>query len=197
MINKINNYIDNLKLCLENIDRTEIDLFIKLLLQARDDGRSIYIMGNGGSASSASHFCCDFNKGISYNQDKKFKMICLNDNVATMLAYANDISYDDIFVEQLKNFLSKGDIVIGISGSGNSKNIIKAIEYANSNGGVTIGLTGYNGGVLRQIAKYSVNAKINDMQISEDIHMILCHMTYSILMNGYGATHSIKELLSV
>ena len=100
-------------------------------------------------------------------------------------------------VEQLKNFLNKGDIVIGISGSGNSKNVLRAIEYANSNGGISIGLTGYNGGILKQIAKYSVNAKIDDMQISEDIHMMLCHMTYSILMNGYGATNSLRELLTV
>lgn len=197
MIDKINNYIDNLKLCLDNLDRAEINMFINLLIQARDEGRSIYIMGNGGSASSASHFCCDFNKGMSYKQDKKFKMLCLNDNVATMLAYANDVNYDDVFVEQLKNFLNKGDIVIGISGSGNSKNVLRAIEYANSNGGISIGLTGYNGGILKQIAKYSVNAKIDDMQISEDIHMMLCHMTYSILMNGYGATNSLRELLTV
>ena len=106
MIDKINNYIDNLKLCLDNLDRAEINMFINLLIQARDEGRSIYIMGNGGSASSASHFCCDFNKGMSYKQDKKFKMLCLNDNVATMLAYANDVNYDDVFVEQLKNFLN-------------------------------------------------------------------------------------------
>ena len=107
------------------------------------------------------------------------------------------LNYDDVFVEQLKNFLNKGDIVIGISGSGNSKNVLRAIEYANSNGGISIGLTGYNGGILKQIAKYSVNAKIDDMQISEDIHMMLCHMTYSILMNGYGATNSLRELLTV
>lgn len=193
MITGINNYISSLQNCLDRLDRKEIDTFIKILLQARDEDRTIFIMGNGGSASTASHFCCDFNKGMSYQQDKKFKLICLNDNVATMLAYANDVDYGNVFIEQLKNFFKPGDVVIGISGSGNSKNVLQAIEYANKNNGITIGLTGYNGGTLKQISKYSVNANIDDMQISEDIHMMLCHMTYSILMNS--KTESQKELV--
>lgn len=153
------------------------------MLRARDRGSNIYTMGNGGSASTASHFCCDFNMGMSYNQDKKFRLICLNDNVPTMMAYANDLSYENIFVEQLKNFLNPDDVVIAISGSGNSKNVLKAVEYANANGGITIGLTGFDGGKLKQIAKYSVNTNIDDMQITEDVHIILCHMIYSIMMN--------------
>ena len=198
MIEKINNYIGCLQDCLTNLDRNEVDSFIKVLTQARDEDRMIFIMGNGGSASSASHFCCDFNKGMSYQQEgRRFKMICLNDNVATMLAYANDVSYEAVFVEQLKNFFKPGDVVIGISGSGNSKNVLRAIEYANENGGITVGLTGYNGGILKNIANYSVNANIDDMQVSEDIHMMLCHMTYSILMNGYAANKCTKELTAV
>lgn len=193
MIAGINNYISNLQNCLDRLDRNEVDSFIKILLQARDEDRTIFIMGNGGSASTASHFCCDFNKGMSYQQDKKFKLICLNDNVATMLAYANDVDYGNVFIEQLKNFFKPGDVVIGISGSGNSKNVLQAIEYANKNSGITIGLTGYNGGTLKQISKYSVNANIDDMQISEDIHMMLCHMTYSILMNSKNESQ--KELI--
>lgn len=183
MKNYINNYFDLLKETIDNLDRTELETFINLLLSTRDKGNNIYIMGNGGSGASASHFCCDFNKGMSYQQDKKFKMICLNDNVATMLAYSNDVSYDNVFVEQLKNFLNAGDLVIGISGSGNSKNVLKAIEYANQNGGISIGITGYNGGILKQISKYSVNANVDNMQITEDIHMMICHMIYHILMN--------------
>lgn len=184
MEKSINNYFDRLKGAIDKLDRRELSTFINTLLTARDNDKHIYIMGNGGSASTASHFVCDFNKGMSYKQDKKFKMICLNDNVATMLAYSNDVGYDDVFVEQLKNFLQKGDVVIGISGSGNSKNILKAIEYANSHGAITIGLTGYDGGILRKISSVSVNANIDDMQVSEDIHMMICHMIYSILMNN-------------
>ena len=194
MIEKINNYFETMKNCIDKLDRNEIELFINTLLTARDNGKKIFTMGNGGSAATASHFCCDFNKGMSYGQDKKFQLICLNDNVATMMAYANDVSYDNIFVEQLKNFLQPGDVVIGISGSGNSKNVLNAIDYANKNGGVTIGLTGYNGGILKSISKLSVNANIDDMQVTEDIHMMICHMIYSLLMDG-NAANGMKELI--
>lgn len=197
MLKQINNYFETLKNCIDKMDKKEIDTFIKLLIQARDEERNIFIMGNGGSSSTASHFSCDFNKGCSYNQDKKFKIICLNDNIATILAYANDVNYESIFVEQLKNFLKEGDIVIGLSGSGNSKNVLNAIEYANTRKAITIGLTGYNGGRLKEIASYSVNTNINDMQISEDIHMMICHMAYSILMNGFASNNDVRKLLSV
>ncbi len=180
----INGYFERLKNTVDKLDRNEIEQFIKVLFTARDNGNNIFIMGNGGSASTASHFCCDFNKGMSYGKDKRFKLICLNDNVATMLAYANDISYSDVFVEQLKNFVKKDDVVIGISGSGNSENVIRAIDYANETGAITVGLTGYSGGKLKQKASISVNTNINDMQISEDIHMILCHLIYSTFMNN-------------
>lgn len=183
MKNLINEYLEKVKKTIDNLDRDEIETFMNLLTKAKDEDRTIFIMGNGGSASTASHFCCDFNKGVSYGQEKRFKFICLNDNIPTMMAYSNDISYEEIFVEPLKNFFKEGDLVIGISGSGNSKNVLKAIEYANSNGGVTIGITGYNGGKLKQKAKYSVNTNIDDMQVSEDIHMVLDHMCSSIIMN--------------
>ena len=113
-----------------------------------------------------------------------------------MMAYANDVSYENVFVEQLKNFLRADDVVIGISGSGNSKNIINAIDWANKNGGITVGLTGFGGGKLKQIAKHSVNTNIEDMQITEDVHMMLCHMIYSIMMNPEKNTKT-KELLNV
>ena len=178
MRNVINNYFERLKNTIDNLDRNEIEKFIQVLNEARENGNTIFIMGNGGSAATASHFVCDFNKGASYMHDdkKRFKLICLNDNTAINMAYANDVSYDDIFVETMKNFFNKGDVVIGISGSGNSKNVVKTIEYANKNGGITVGLTGYNGGLLKQISTVSVNANVDDMQISEDIHMILCHL---------------------
>ena len=195
MITKINNYFETLKYCLDKLDREEVNNFLSLLLNARNEEKNIFIMGNGGSASTASHFCCDCNKGIRNAKEKDFKMICLNDNIPMLLAYANDISYEDIFVGQLKNFLQEGDLVIGISSSGNSKNIIKAIEYANANGAITLGLTGYNGGFLKKCAQHSVNTNINDTQVSEDIHLMLCNMTYSILMNGFAANNSIKVAL--
>lgn len=177
----IQEYLDKLKATIDRLDRGEINDFINLLLTARDEGRTIFIMGNGGSAATASHFCCDFNKGASYGYDKRFKFICLNDNTATMMAYSNDVAYEDAMVEQLKNFFMPGDYVIGISGSGNSKNVVKAIEYANERGGVTIGLTGYQGGKLKQICAHSVNMGVDDMQISEDLHMMMDHLTLRVI----------------
>lgn len=180
-VDGINDYIKLLKDTLDNLDRDEVNTVINLLLKARDEGRHIYIIGNGGSAATASHSVCDFNKGLSYGKDRRFKMLCLNDNVATVSAYSNDVSYEIALLEQLKNFLEPMDLVIGISGSGNSKNIINAIKYANERGATTIGITGFDGGELRKLANYSVNANVNDMQISEDIHMILNHLTMKII----------------
>lgn len=179
---KIDGYFARLTKSIADLDRVQINDFVNLLLSARDSGKTIFIMGNGGSGATASHYCCDFNKGMSYQQTNRFKMICLNDNIPTMMAYSNDVSYDDAMVEQLKNFLQPGDLVIGISGSGNSKNIIKAIDYANAHDAETVGLTGFSGGELKRRAKHSVHVNIDDMQITEDAHMALCHMMYSILM---------------
>ena len=177
----IDNYFDLLKQSVDGLDRNAIISFVDLLLKARKNGNNIYIMGNGGSASTASHFTCDFNKGLSYKKDIRFKMICLNDNIATMLAYSNDLGYENVFVEQLKNFLKKDDVVIGISGSGNSENVLKAIEYANSVNAKTVGITGFDGGKLKKIVDISIHTNINNMQVAEDIHMTICHMLYSIM----------------
>jgi D-sedoheptulose 7-phosphate isomerase len=177
----INDYISQLKETLDNLERGEIVKLASLLEEARLNGNKVFIFGNGGSGSTATHFACDINKGASMGKEKRHRIIALTDNIPTMLAYSNDLSYDDVFIEQLKNFIDPGDIVIGISGSGNSKNIIKAIEYANAIGNTTIGITGYEGGKLRQISTFSVNANRNDMQISEDIHMILVHLMMKML----------------
>ena len=123
-------------------------------------------MGNGGSGSTASHFACDINKGSCFELNKKFKVICLNDNMPTILAYANDLSYDKIFVEQLKNFLQEGDVVIGISGSGNSETVLQAVSYAKEHGARTVGLSGFDGGTLARIADVPLIAAINDMVAS-------------------------------
>ena len=182
MINFTDKYFSNLKTCIDKIDKKEIEKFLEILIDARDNAKTIFIMGNGGSASTASHFCCELNKGASYNKDKKFKVICLNDSISTILAYANDVNFEDIFKEQLKNFVQKDDVVIGISSSGNSKNILSAIEYANEVGAITIGLTGRDGGELKKLSKYSVNPNYDDLQISEDIHMIIVHLIYRYLI---------------
>lgn len=177
----INDYLESLKNTLDNLNREEVIKFKDILEETRQKGKKVIIFGNGGSGSTASHFACDINKGVSLNQEKRHKVIALTDNIPTMLAYANDLSYDDVFVEQMKNFLENGDIVVGISGSGNSKNVLKAIEYANNLGNTTVGITGFKGGKLKEISKFSVNANVEDMQISEDIHIILLHLLMKTL----------------
>lgn len=175
-------YLATLKDTLDRIDRQEVLAFLDVLLKAREEERHIFIMGNGGSAATASHFVCDFNKGLSKPGQRRFKFICLNDNVPSMMAYANDISYDDVFVEQLRNFVQPDDLVIGISGSGNSTNVVKAIAYANESGARTMCLVGYDGGKLKQIADQCVHVNLQNMQIVEDIHMIIDHMGMSVIM---------------
>ena len=177
----INNYIEELRNTLKSLDTESIEEVAKKFKQVRDNNKQVIVFGNGGSGSTASHMVCDIVKGCSYGHEKRYRMICLNDNIPTLLAYSNDVSYDEVFFEQLKNFMQPGDIVLGISGSGNSKNIIKAIEYANSCGNTTIGFTGFDGGVLKKIATISVNAMIDDMQISEDIHLTTLHILYKLL----------------
>ena len=180
-IDQITDYFEKEKKVLDQISKGDLNSIMNLLVDAKDAGKTIFIMGNGGSAATASHYVCDFNKGISLGKEKMFKFICLNDNVPTMMAYANDLSYADVFVGPLKNFMQAGDIVIGISGSGNSENVVRAIQYANDNGGVTVGLTGYSGGKIKQLCKYNVHVPVNDMQITEDLHMVLDHCMMKIL----------------
>jgi D-sedoheptulose 7-phosphate isomerase len=183
MKDKIIEYRKKIIDTLNKLDLNEIENLAKLFLKTRDNNKTIYVFGNGGSGSTASHMVCDIIKGCSYKKAKKFKIFCLNDNIPTILAYSNDVNYECIFEEQLKNILEKDDLVIAISGSGNSKNIIKAIDYANSKGAFTFGLTGFDGGKLKHLSKASVNANINDMQISEDIHLITLHILYYLLEN--------------
>lgn len=179
--NQIENYIVKLTKTLKDLHVKDIEQCSRVLLDAYENKKNIFICGNGGSASTASHFACDINKGVSYGLDKRFKIIPLTDNLATISAYSNDVNYDFIFLEQIKNFYNPGDVLIGISGSGNSMNVLKAIEFVNENEGVTIGWTGFKGGKLKEVSQFSINANIDDMQISEDIHMTLVHLMMKVL----------------
>jgi D-sedoheptulose 7-phosphate isomerase len=179
-------YISELQDLMNNFPHENFEKMIQEILAAYDEQRNIFVMGNGGSGSTASHWACDINKGCCLELEKKFKMICLNDNIPTMMAYANDISYDDIFVEPLKNFFRPNDVVIGISGSGNSNNVLKAIEYARANQGSTIGLCGFQGGKLHDMVDIPLLAKVNDMQKVEDIHMIIVHISMQAISKELG-----------
>ena len=169
------NYFNRLKDTLDRIDTGSINSIVDILLQCREKSGTMYIFGNGGSAANASHIAGDFMKGISYGMDKRFRTHCLNDNIAGTTAITNDLSYDEIFIEQLRTYLSPGDVVIGISGSGNSENVVRAVKWARDNGAITIGLTGYKGGKLIDVAEHVLLVPIDDMEITEDAHTIVFH----------------------
>lgn len=181
MKNQIIDYLEDLKNIINSFPVGELDEIINVIIKTHDAGKKFFVMGNGGSAATASHITCDINKGVGYRLNKRIKVICLNDNIPTVLAYANDISFEDVFVEQLKNFIEKGDLIIAISASGRSKNILKAVKFANSHGAITVGLTGGDGGGLARISNYSIIVKSHDTQKIEDGHMIIAHILMQVL----------------
>ena len=161
---------------IERIDTSLVGRVIDVFREARDNGRHIFVCGNGGSASTASHFACDIVKGASYEREKRFKIMALNDGLPTLMAYANDVGYDCVFAEQLKNFAQPGDVFMALSGSGNSPNVVAAMEYANSVGCTTIALTGRDGGKLGPLAGIHIHVNEPHMGRIEDAHMVVCHM---------------------
>ena len=170
---------------IETVDLEKVGQAIELFKDARSQGRHIFVCGNGGSASTASHFACDIVKGASYNRSQRFRIMALTDQMATLTAYANDVSYEAVFVEQLKNFANPGDLFMGISGSGNSPNVLRAMEYANQAGCRTMALTGRDGGRLGPLAQLNIQVAVPHMGRIEDAHMVVCHMiAYHFMETG-------------
>lgn len=180
---KIRKYLELEKKIIGNLDIKAINQVMNILEESRLKGGTIYICGNGGSASTASHMTCDFNKGISLGRKEKYNIICLNDNVPILMAYANDLGYEWCFQKQLEGRLKKNDLLVAVSVSGNSKNIIKAVEYAVSSEIKVISLTGYDGGTLAGMSNYNIHVPVDNMQIAEDIHIIINHLMTWILAN--------------
>ena len=175
---------------IDTIDLKKVGEAIQILAEAREQGRTIFTCGNGGSASTASHFATDLVKGASYKRDKRFRILSLVDSLPTLTAYSNDVNYDCVFVQQLQNFAKPGDVVIAISGSGNSPNVLHAIQYANSIGCKTIGLTGRDGGQLGPMAQLNIQVSHPHMGRIEDGHLIVMHMICYYFMDteaGYTA----------
>lgn len=177
-------YLSRLSALLDTLDRDQIDNAINLIADTWQAGRQIITLGNGGSSLTALHFINDWNKSIFMATGKPFRGRSLVDNMGVVMAYGNDNSFEDIFIEQLKNVLQDGDLVLAISGSGNSENVIRAIDYANENGAVTLGLCGYRGGRLKERARHVVWADVDDMQLAEDAHFFFGHMVMQRLC-GY------------
>lgn len=169
-------YLAKLTRLLEVFDRAQVDNAVKVIADAWQAGRQIITLGNGGSSMTALHFVNDWNKSIFMKTGKPFRGRSLVDNMGLVMSYGNDVSFQDIFIEQLKNLLQPGDLVLAISGSGNSENVVRAVRYANDNGAVTLGLCGYRGGKLKDLARHVVWADVDDMQLCEDVHAIFGHI---------------------
>ena len=173
---------------IESIDLDRVAQAIEIFARARDEGRHIFVCGNGGSAATASHFACEMVKGASYNRPARFRIMALNDSTPTLTAYSNDVSYECAFAEQLKNFARPGDIVMAFSSSGNSPSVLRAIEYANSAGCVTIALTGCGGGLLGPLAQLNIQIGSPHTGRIEDAHMVVMHMIcYYFMESADGA----------
>jgi D-sedoheptulose 7-phosphate isomerase len=177
-------YKQGLLKAIDQIDLEKVEQAVTWLKEARDNDRHIFVCGNGGSASTASHFACDIVKGASYQREKRFRIMALTDSLPTLTAYSNDVSYECVFAEQLRNFAGQGDVVLAISGSGNSPNVLSAIEYANSAGCRTIGLTGRDGGKLGKLSQLNIQVPVQHMGCIEDAHLIVCHMMAYELMDS-------------
>ena len=175
-------YREELISAIHTIDVDKVAEAIALFDETRRNGRAIFVAGNGGSAATASHFVCDMVKGASFGKPLRFRIQCLNDSMPTMTAYSNDVSYADAICEQLKNFAQPGDIYMAISGSGNSANVINAMECAKSIGCRTLALTGRDGGKLGPLAELNIHVPVPHMGRIEDAHHIICHMiAYSFI----------------
>ncbi len=188
----LSDYFAQVARSIAEVDQANVAAFIQCLRDARRAGRTVYTFGNGGSAATASHFVADLLKTVSYQKTagagsrqargRRFRAVCLNDNTAVLMAYANDVSYADVFVEPLRNFVEPHDVVVGISGSGNSENVIRAIDFANEVGALTVGICGYDGGRLKQKAKLAIWVNNGHMLQVEDVHMSITHAVSCTLM---------------
>jgi len=174
-------YLERVSREFEKVDLDDLQALSDAIYDAYRQGRFVFICGNGGSGANASHFCEDLGKSTLNREDfdndamPRLKVMSLTDNTPYILAWANDEGYDRILVEQLKNFASAGDVVIAISGSGNSSNVLRAVEWANRMGLKTFGITGYDGGKLRRLAHQAVHVPLDDMGMVESIHLVLFH----------------------
>jgi D-sedoheptulose 7-phosphate isomerase len=172
----VRTYLEDLRAVLDALDRTEIWRVIDVHRQAYHAGSRVFIFGNGGSAATASHFACDLGKNVSGHGGRRFKALALTDNVSLLTAWANDTAYDRVFAEQLENLVESRDVVVGISASGNSPNVLRAMELARARGATTVGLTGFEGGKLKPLCDVCVVVPSNRVDQIEDTHLALQHL---------------------
>jgi len=177
----VENYLSGLRGVLEEVDIDAVVRVIDILFEAYKKGRRIFIIGNGGSAATASHMMCDLAKGCAVEGKPRIRALSLTDNTSIMTAISNDISYEKVFTEQLKVFLEEGDVVLGITASGNSPNILDAIQYAGGRGATTIGFIGFGGGKLKPMVDVDLTVSSRNYGHVEDLHCILEHLVSQCL----------------
>jgi D-sedoheptulose 7-phosphate isomerase len=175
-MNHIQSYFVELQNILANLSEEEIEQVLVILHEARNSNQQVFILGNGGSASTASHFVCDLGKNTRVPGTPNFRVMGLTDNIALFSALANDEGYENVFAQQLANHLQPGDVVIGISTSGNSKNVVNAIQLANSGGAKTIGFTGFDSGEIGSMVDVNLHVPSQSIEHVEDVHLVLEHL---------------------
>ena len=189
-------YFEMYRQAIANLPYAEIDRVIDELLLAYERSKHIFIFGNGGSAALASHFACDLGKGtvVGENDQKRFRAMALTDNIPLMTAWANDHCYEQIFAQQLQNFVVPGDVTFAISGSGNSPNVLRGLEVARHHGSRTIGLTGFEGGKMKAMCDICLILPSNNMQLVEDLHLGVTHAMFSVIrqriLGGEACRHA-------
>jgi len=181
---RIESYLQAVTSTLENLPVRSIARAVQVIENARTERRTVFLFGNGGSAATATHFACDLSKGAIANGKLRIRAISLCDNIALLCAWANDTAYEHVFAEQLENLIEPGDIVIGISGSGNSPNVLNAMTLAKAKGAITIGVSGFTGGKLKDIADVPVVVPNHCMEQVEDVHLVLEHVITTCLREG-------------
>jgi len=187
----IQKYLGEIGRILQNLPQAEIARTIDILTQARTEGRRIFVMGNGGSAAMASHFVCDLGKGTVREGKPRFKIMSLNDNVPLLTAYANDLGYETVFAEPLTSLAEPGDVAMAISSSGNSPNVLRAMDVARERGLTTIGITGFEGGRLKEKVDVCVTVPADaqhpdGMQHAEDGQWVVLHAIFVAIRQGMG-----------
>lgn len=175
-------YFDELQRVVTILPHDGVDQIADTLVRAYEAGQMVYLFGNGGSASLASHLACDLGKGTAYcNGRKRFRVLALTDNLPTLTAWANDSSYEEVFSEQLKNFVQRHDVAFAISGSGNSKNVLNALRVARDAGATTVGISGFQGGKMKSLCDVCLIVPSDNMQIIEDLHVAMAHSIFRIV----------------
>ena len=187
-------YLEQLSFVISRLNSETVDQIAHLLLKAYERQRTVFLFGNGGSASLASHFACDLGKGTSLlgSDHKRLRAVALTDNIPTMTAWANDSSYQEIFAEQLRNLVQSGDIAIGISCSGNSPNVLKALSVGREFGATTIGLGGFQGGKMKDLCDICLVVPSDNMQIIEDLHLSVAHALFTIVRSQISESVRLK-----